>query len=269
MIVDCSLVFTELDLLRLRLEELWNVVDRFIVVEGTHTFSGKPKPLYFLQDIDCFADYTEKIFHVTVDLSGSGFTDAWQREFAQRNAVLRGMDGVPEDAWVILADVDELPSADALKEAIQIASIPSWEAVRDHVLLQLRNFYYYVNCRGVDDAAWWTGLKMCRLGSLRPDPQKKLRDILPTDPRFLTIHDAGWHFSFCGGADQVRRKIQAFSHTELDRPEFTDPAKIAERIRTLRDPFDRELRWEKVRFDESYPKYLRENRERFKEWILP
>ena len=42
MIVDCFPFFNELDLLELRLNELKDVVDVFVLSEATLTFTGKP-----------------------------------------------------------------------------------------------------------------------------------------------------------------------------------------------------------------------------------
>ena len=46
MIFDCFSFFNELELLEIRLNILNDVVDKFVVVEGTLTHTGKPKPLY-------------------------------------------------------------------------------------------------------------------------------------------------------------------------------------------------------------------------------
>ncbi len=50
MIYDCFLFFNEFKILRLRLQELKDVVDQFVLVESTRTFSNKPKPLFFEQN---------------------------------------------------------------------------------------------------------------------------------------------------------------------------------------------------------------------------
>lgn len=44
-IYDCSIFRNELDLLEIRLKELYNHVDHFVIVEATHTFQGEPKEL--------------------------------------------------------------------------------------------------------------------------------------------------------------------------------------------------------------------------------
>ena len=46
-IFDAFTFNNELHLLLLRLEELYDVVDQFIIVEGTKTHSGEPKRLFY------------------------------------------------------------------------------------------------------------------------------------------------------------------------------------------------------------------------------
>jgi hypothetical protein len=54
MIYDCFLINREFDLLEMRLHELAPVVDRFVLVEATHTFFGQPKPLHYQENRACF-----------------------------------------------------------------------------------------------------------------------------------------------------------------------------------------------------------------------
>lgn len=44
---DAVTFFNEIDMLELRLETLWDVVDHFVVGEATRTHAGEPKPLHF------------------------------------------------------------------------------------------------------------------------------------------------------------------------------------------------------------------------------
>ena len=46
-VYDGFMFFNELDLLEIRLRELYDVVDTFVVVEATVTFSGHPRELVF------------------------------------------------------------------------------------------------------------------------------------------------------------------------------------------------------------------------------
>lgn len=47
MIYDCFLYYDEDMLLDIRLHTLADVVDRFVIVEATHSFTGIPRELHF------------------------------------------------------------------------------------------------------------------------------------------------------------------------------------------------------------------------------
>jgi beta-1,4-mannosyl-glycoprotein beta-1,4-N-acetylglucosaminyltransferase len=50
-IYDCFTFYNEFDLLEIRLEELYDVVDYFVIVEGNRTFQNSSKPYLFLENI--------------------------------------------------------------------------------------------------------------------------------------------------------------------------------------------------------------------------
>ena len=45
-IYDCFLFFNELEILDIRLHEMYEHVDKFVLVESVETFRGNLKPLY-------------------------------------------------------------------------------------------------------------------------------------------------------------------------------------------------------------------------------
>ena len=55
-IFDCFTYYNEEQVLKLRLEELGDFVDFFLIVEASETFTGKPKPFY----LDSFPDWMNK-----------------------------------------------------------------------------------------------------------------------------------------------------------------------------------------------------------------
>ena len=80
MIYDGFMFFNELELLEIRLHELSDVVDRFILVESPITHSGKHKPLYFAaaREEPRFAPFLGRLGHVVVALPrGAGHRPAW------------------------------------------------------------------------------------------------------------------------------------------------------------------------------------------------
>ena len=66
-IIDTVLFFNELDLLELRLEEYYEQVDKFVIVESTKTFTGVKKELFFSNNIDRFKKWFDKIHICVVD----------------------------------------------------------------------------------------------------------------------------------------------------------------------------------------------------------
>ena len=62
-IIDCFLLYDELDLLKFRLTELFNVVDYFFILESDHDFKNSPKELFFKKkDISLSIEHFEHFF---------------------------------------------------------------------------------------------------------------------------------------------------------------------------------------------------------------
>ena len=90
MIFDCFTFNDELELLEIRLNVLKDVVDRFVLVEATKTFTNKSKPLIYEENKDRFKEFADKIIHIVVD----DFPDddnPWARENWQRNKIMEGL----------------------------------------------------------------------------------------------------------------------------------------------------------------------------------
>jgi len=146
-----GLIFNELDLLDIWLRELEQVVDRFVLVEAPVTFSGRPKPLYFADQIGRFARWRDRITHVVVDDMPTG-PDPWRRAQHQRNAILRGLNGAAPDDGVIVSDCDEIPSADAVRR---------WPG--DGRTFDQLFSYYWINCVG----GGWSGSRIVPMRELQ------------------------------------------------------------------------------------------------------
>lgn len=89
MVYDCFQFFNELDILKLRMHVLDDVVDKFVISEATVTFSGEKKPLYFQENREMFQEFEDKIIHKVVDDTPMD-TSAFMRDSHQKCAVARG-----------------------------------------------------------------------------------------------------------------------------------------------------------------------------------
>ena len=68
--------------------------------------------------------------------------------------------------------------------------------------------------------------------------------------------------------DEISKKIENMAHTEFNKEKFKNLDNIKKNIDNLVDPFGRDLRLKKIKIDDSYPKYLLQNLELYKDWIL-
>lgn len=247
-IFDCVLFHNEVELLKLRFLELASVVDCFVIVEGDKTFSGKRKQLLFNRE-----DYPEglKIIYIAVRDMPEG-KDKWEREYWQRNAILRGLKGCHPEDIVLISDADEIPRWEELKR-LTIEWMP--------MVFHQRMSCYYLNCLSNED---WCGTTMCLFKQLK-SPQK-LRNRRWD---LAKIEHGGWHFSYLGGAGRIQEKIRAFSHSEFNKRPFTNKKHINESIAGMKDLFDRKRVYKRRTPDVSFlPKVVMDNLENFRELLI-
>ena len=82
------------------------------------------------------------------------------------------------------------------------------------------------------------------------------------------FNDAGWHFNYLLEPEAISNKLKTFAHTEFNDHRYTDIEKININIKNFNDLFNRGHVFKKVKIDKSFPKYIIENKEQFKEWII-
>jgi hypothetical protein len=291
--VDACIVCNELDLLTIRLEELWNYVDHFVVVEADETFSGRPKPLFFLKHRARFKPYEDKlsyraITHLPPNPSQSE-EGRFLREATQRNAikgVVSDLNLSPTDI-VIVSDVDEIPRAevlDGLDEAL---------AKHEYAIFMLHNFRGYIN--NTSDSALngvkFAGPVACRVGTLVRGGAQEVRCGNSKSSRVLTnrpadyhyIDNGGWHFSSLGGPEAFWLKAASFSHIvdpyrvirlgdSAPEQQVFSAALDREQCRVLQRqylafcdaPAFSPLKFDSFQISQDVPAFLRRQRERFR-----
>ena len=258
MIYDCFTFFNELDLLEIRLHELADTVDAFVLVEADRTFTGEPKDLYFEKNKKRFAKFQDKIIHVVVRDMPNSPRDAWEMERYQRNAIVRGLGSCGPDDYVIISDVDEIPRYETVKGFSGDAGI-----------FDQRLFYYKLNCLCIT-ASWQRSVIIRR--SLFTDPQA-VRDMATDMKQLLRtplIADGGWHFSYLGNEETIQKKITSFSHQEYNQEKYTKLSAIARRASAGLDLFGRsEHIFRFVPVDGSFPRAVVEDPFRYAELIHP
>src|SRR5690349_6357108 len=108
-IIDGFIMYNELDLLEVRLYELEPVVDKFVLVEATHTHQGREKPLYFDENKSWFNKYNvQHIIIPTKFPKNPTAQQVWENEIWQRDHIADGFTTFRDDIGMV-SDIDEIP----------------------------------------------------------------------------------------------------------------------------------------------------------------
>lgn len=250
-IYDAFTFYNELDLLDLRLHHLDGLVDGFILCEATTTHAGNYKPMFFYENRARYEAFLPKIEHVVVGDMPPPVPNRWTPENHQRNALIRGMDGIRPDDIVLVGDVDEIIDIDLLMANLDKAE--TWG-------FQMPTYFYRFNGKvGSADICTLVTRRKC---IKEPGPHTSIRQHRHSYP----IVKGGWHFTYLGDEAHIVNKIQNFAHGDLDTEENRQRVKDA-----IRDNFNWWMPNEKfapVPLERGkFPDYLVDNQDKFRELI--
>lgn len=273
MIYDCFPFFNELDLLEIRLNELDSVVDKFVLVESTKTFQKQEKPIFYAENKDRFKQFSDKIIHIVVDkfpvFSFAKFRmfTSWDYSNYQKNQIMQGLKHCQPGDVIIVSDMDEIPRA---SKVLEFKNKPGIK------VFQQKFFNYFLNCAAVeapnephllknDECIYWRGSVMLNFEGFTNFKNARLQ----RNEQAKNIHqveEGGWHFSFLGDWKQITYKLSAWEHAKELKysPEYlSNPDKIKEIINSGEDLFGRAFKYKFIDLDDSYPKYLINNQDKF------
>lgn len=254
MIYDCFNFFNEFELLDIRLNELDAIVDKFIIVESTVTFTNKKKPLYFLENKNRYKKFLHKIIHVVIEDSPN-VTNPWIIEAHQLGAVTRGLPKCKPNDIILVSCVDEIPRPESV---IEWKNKPG----RHKVFMQEMSYYYLNNVS--KNRGLWPGTMMFFYKDLKHFPSVYVARFMPVD---LEIPNGGWHMSYIGGIKKIQLKLASFSHQEYNNDKYNTPEKIKRAMLEGKDPFGFGWKFKPVDIN-SLPKYVIRNQVKFKEILL-
>jgi beta-1,4-mannosyl-glycoprotein beta-1,4-N-acetylglucosaminyltransferase len=228
-VYDCFNFFNEIDLLEIRLNELDDVVDYFVIVESEKTHQNNPKPLYYqeISNDEKFIKFKNRIINIVV--KGDEFKDdTWYNEKHQFNRILDGLISAEDDDIIILGAADEIPRNYVIK------SIKENFSSGMYVLL-LNFYYFYLDTKYEHNRRRdWKGNILIKKKSINVE----LYEILKLRQNHLnTVSNGGWHFSFMGDAKHAITKINSYAHNEFKHINEDSMIKLFE---DLKDPLGRE-----------------------------
>ena len=269
-LIDCFMYFDENLILDIRFNTLKDHVNEFVIVEAKKSHSGNEKKINF--KIENFPKFKDKIKYFLIDLPSKvesnkkGWHKSHIRDQLQRNALKKGYENSSDNDLIMISDIDEIPNPNKIKEFNFVKN--------KYACFIQKNFHLKLNLLNKTKQNW-AGTKICVKKYLK-SPQW-LRNLKTKNRPFWKIYksktpqlilDGGWHFNDLKDVDGLRAKIMSSAHQEENIPEISDLKKISSRLSNLKDIRGRNYEYKKVNIDNSYPKYIINNFNKFKDWII-
>ena len=288
-IIDCTTYYSEDLMLDIRFNILNEFVDKFIIVEAKHSHSGEKKILNF--NINNFPKFKDKIEYLIIENEPEGIIKNTNESSIKRmNSLLRieqsynyisnALKDVSEEDLICLSDNDEIPNFES----------KDFKNSKNDIFIFKQLFFYY-KFNLFYDLMPWFGTKACKkkklnsLSWLRNLKNKKY-PWWRIDTYFLNtkqtnvqiVTDGGWHFTNLKTAEEIHKKLSNFGHhNEYDESGLTvkdiqfcidnrivNYNHLADKSDSNKYTAEYKL---KLVNDEILPKFLVENKEKYKNWF--
>tara|TARA_B100001996_G_scaffold382041_1_gene372826 strand:+ start:106 stop:933 length:828 start_codon:yes stop_codon:yes gene_type:complete len=270
-IFDCTTFYKANLLFETRFNVLKNYVDYFVVCEANKDHVGNAKNFNF--NTELINKYPDKIIYIKVEnlpnIKIKGKKDYDLLKIQMEN-LFKGLVKANDEDLILFSDEDEIPNPKYLNE---------FQKNKYKFGIFLQNMYYYkLNIQSLSEGDGnWPGSRICKKKNLKSFFKLrtlKVKNInypfwrIDKEKSIQLIKNGGWHFTYLMKPEEISQKIKSMAHTEFNREEFVDTEKIKVKIEKLEDPFGRNLKLKKVKIDENYPEYIKNNIKIFKNWIL-
>ena len=265
-IYDCFQYFNEDHMVDLRLNILNEHVDFFVISESTKTHQGHKKKLNF--DINNFSKFKNKIKYIVADYKENiNFKNHAGGESLieqhQRNSLIEGIKDAHLNDLIVLSDSDEIPDLTKLNQ-IKTSS--------KFIAFSQMMFMYKLNLENLGENNW-IGSKITLKKNI--STMQALRDLKfkkypfwRVDKKNLQVIQGGWHFSFLQSPQDIKTKIQSFSHGEFNTDNIVNEEKIKEKISQGVDIFNRGFQLNKIEIDSRFPNFILKNKDKLSDWIV-
>ena len=292
---DIILFLNEFDLLEVRLDTLYEIVDYFIITEINETFSGVKKPLLFEASKERYRKYSDKIIYNPIgnkellELNKSPYSkyksdfnksiyyqnggkeykycnSSLTREVNHRDSQIIGFLNfiTPED-YILLSDLDEIPNPIVIEKAIKDYD--------DRIIYFKMEWYlYWINNRVSES---WFGTVLTKFKNLENASLSNLRYASSNEKGVpgKIAENGGWHFSYLGGLQSIMKKLKSHPYQGrrvqiallLHRLKIRRFEKV---IKRNEDIFFLNRKFEIIDVKKNFPKFLLNNYEIISKYMI-
>ena len=240
-IIDSLIFYNEIDLVYYRLSIVDKYVDKFILVESTHTFTGQKKPLFYLENKNNFDKFNDKILHIIVNDMPYKYPNInynlnhqWENEYYQRNCIKKGIDTLINENYlndediILTSDVDEIPNPNILINAKN----NTLDYNRDKLNRLALDMYYYNLYYRIGEGSNWHGIKLFTFKAYKninlTFQQMRIWEHSNNVP---VVNNGGWHLSYFGDINFIINKIGSYSHQEYNNENYLDKNTLIHKIK--------------------------------------
>ena len=265
-IYDCVTFYNENLQINLRINVLHKYVDKFVICESKFDHKGNPKKLNF--KIEQFNNFKDKIIYIVLENKFPDTSDPWKTQAYQREFMLQNLNEANPDDYIFFSDPDEIPKPEILI---------NFELNKKYGIFLQDCFNYKFNLFNPFESPW-EGTRVAKKKNIKSIDfmrQKiKIKNLkysffrLDKERDIQVFKNGGWHFNNIMTPKDISNKLKTFAHTEFSKEEFSSPKIIESKILKRIDLFNRGHQYKVVNIDNSFPKFLLENYNKYKDFIL-
>ena len=264
-LIDCITFFDNNFMFELRFNILKDFIDFFVVCESKYDHRNNKKKLNF----DKSYLESDKVKYLVVESPFPKETNLWENQAIQREFLLNGLKNFcSDDDYIFFSDPDEIPNPNTLQ---------NFKLNKKYAIFLQKCFNYKFNLFNPYESPW-EGTRVCKKKNLKSidfmRQKVKSKNLKYSFLRFdkekniELINNGGWHFNNLMDPNAISLKLQTFAHSEFSISKYSDVNIIKYKIKNKMDLFERGHLYKKVKIDSSFPKYLIENNDKYKKYIL-
>ena len=195
-------------------------------------------------------------------------TTIWENQAIQREFLLKKMDFADGEDFIFFSDPDEIPNPEILE---------NFSLKNKYGILMQQFFNFKFNLFNEYESPW-EGTRVCEKKNLKSIDfmRQKVRSKnlnykffrFDKEKNIQIFRKAGWHFNNIISPEEISLKMRTFAHSEFAEEKYSSPEVIKSKIEARTDLFGRGHVYKKIKIDNTFPKYLLNNLDKFQKFIV-
>lgn len=174
----------------------------------------------------------------------------WMREFYQHESIRMGLEkvGLDDNDICFNSDLDEIWNPE------REYPIYDWDVVK----LKQHVYMGFLNLRSSEE---WYGTYYTKYKNIKNASSNHFDTTSKT--KHLFLDNGGWHFTYQGGLDRIKTKLENYGHQEYNNEQVKN--EVQKRLDAGMDVLGRPFSC--VTDEDNLPKYLKDNKDRYKKFF--